>query len=187
MRLGIASLVAALTLSPAALAGEKNGVTMPDTVQVDGKTLKLNGMGVREATFLNVDVYVAGLYLEQPSSDASQVLASPGVKRIVLHFVRDADKGKMTDALKESYQKNATVPLEKIQPQIDQLQSWMRDFKKGDVLTLTFLPGQGVEVTDGTKRLGLVPGDDFARSTLSVWLGAKPPNKGLKKGLLGEH
>jgi hypothetical protein len=190
MRLGSWTFVVALMSTTAgglALAGEKNGVTMPDTVQVEGKTLTLNGMGVREATFLNVDVYVAGLYLEQPSSDPAQILASPGVKRVVLHFVRDVDKGKITDAFKESYEKNATVPLDKIKPQLDQLQSWMRDFKDGDVLTLTILPGKGVEVVAGNQRMGLVPGDDFARSTLAVWLGAKPPNKSLKKDLLGAH
>jgi hypothetical protein len=167
-----------------ALAAEKGGVTMPDTVQVAGKTLRLNGMGIREATFLNLDVYVAGLYLAQPSSDAAQILASNEPKRLVLHFVRNVDRAKITEAWKEGYEKNATVPRDRIQPQIDQLQSWMRDFDKGDVLTFTFLPGQGVELAINDTRAGLLAGDDFARSTLSIWLGAKPPNKELKKDLL---
>jgi hypothetical protein len=37
-------------------------------ITVAGKTLTLNGMGLREATILNIDVYVAGLYVEHPST-----------------------------------------------------------------------------------------------------------------------
>ena len=187
MRFGSSALVVALTIgiSGAARAGEKAGVTMPDTVQVAGKTLMLNGMGVREATFLNLDVYVAGLYLEQKSSDPSQILASPGAKRLVLHFVRDVSKGKITDAWSEGYKKNATVPREQLQPQIDRLNGMMRDFKKGDEMTFDFVPGVGVMVSVGGQVPTVLPGDDFARSTLAIWLGAKPPNGGLKNGLLG--
>lgn len=189
MRIGSWSLIAALmiTAGGAAYAGEKAGVTMPDTMQVAGKTLTLNGLGVREATILNIDVYVAGLYLEKVSSDPAQILASDQVKRLVLRFKRDVDRGKIVDAWDEGYEKNATVPREKIKTQIAALDSWMRDFKDGDMLTFTFLPGQGVEVHLGATRAGLLPGDDFARSTLAIWLGSKPPNKGLKKGLLGKH
>lgn len=52
--------------NPAA-AGTKAGVTMRDTVTVANKQLVLNGMGLREATFLNIDVYVAGLYVDRKS------------------------------------------------------------------------------------------------------------------------
>jgi len=47
------------------VAGELAGVTFPDQISVDSRTLLLNGMGLREATILKVDVYVAALYLER--------------------------------------------------------------------------------------------------------------------------
>jgi len=43
------------------LGREVAGVKMPDTVTVEGKTLKLNGMGLRKKVMFKV--YVAGLYL----------------------------------------------------------------------------------------------------------------------------
>ena len=44
-------------------AGGRAGVTLPDQATVEGRTLILNGMGLRRATWLRVKVYVAGLDL----------------------------------------------------------------------------------------------------------------------------
>jgi hypothetical protein len=37
---------------------------MSDSIAVENRPLTLNGMGVRTKTFLNIKVYVVGLYLE---------------------------------------------------------------------------------------------------------------------------
>ena len=55
------ALLLALAAVPASSAREVAGVTLPDTVSVEGKTLKLNGAGLR--TKVVFKVYVAGLYL----------------------------------------------------------------------------------------------------------------------------
>jgi len=44
-------------------AADLDGVTLPDTMQLDGSELVLNGMGTRKATMFKVKVYVMGLYL----------------------------------------------------------------------------------------------------------------------------
>ena len=177
----------ALLVTPPALAARKSGVTLPDQVQVGGKVLALNGIGLREATFLKVDVYVAGLYLEHPSSDPATILGTPGLKRIVLHFVRDVSKGDIVKAWNEGFSNNAVVPVGQLQPEIARLNAWMPSFKKGDTLVLTFYPGVGVTVDVNGTRKGVLPGDDFARSLLSIWLGPKPPTAELKRSLLGHH
>ena len=59
------ALVLTVVLGAAtATAATKAGVTMPDSVTVETKTLSLNGLGLREATIFDVDGYVAGLYVE---------------------------------------------------------------------------------------------------------------------------
>src|SRR5690349_2730823 len=83
----------ATTLPRPVAAGDKAGVKLPDAIEVATRPLKLNGMGLREATFLNIDVYVAGLYLETASSDPVAILQSTQVKRLVIRFVRDVDRG----------------------------------------------------------------------------------------------
>jgi hypothetical protein len=177
-------LIAAAT---PALAGTKAGVTMPDTITVAGKPLVLNGMGLREATILDIDVYVAGLYVEHASSNPGDLIGSNQVKRIVLQFVRDVDRGDIVKAWNEGFAHDATVPAAQLRPMIDQLDAWMPDMKSGHTLMFTYVPGQGVAVdVDGTRK-GVLQGDDFARSLFSIWLGPKPPNKALKRGLLGDH
>jgi len=180
-------LTALLAVVPAAYAGERAGIKMADTVTVGGKSLTLNGMGLREATMLKVDVYVAGLYLETVSSNAQKILASNETKVIVLRFKRDVDHDDIVKAWREGFEKNATVPIAKLKPLIDQLDQWMPSFHKGDVLTFTLVPGQGVAVDINGRRKGVLGDDDFARSLLSIWLGPKPPTSSLKTGMLGRH
>jgi hypothetical protein len=161
---------------------------MPDSVNVAGKQLVLNGMGLREATFLNVHVYVAGLYVERRSSDAEQLIASNQSKQIVLRFVRSVDRGDIVKAWREGFSANARVPMAALQARIDQLDSYMPEkLADGDTLTFTYLPGRGTEVAVNGATKGLIPGDDFGRSLVAIWLGPKPPGKGLKQGLLGGH
>ena len=174
------------TIGPA-MAGKKAGVTMRDTVTVDGTQLMLNGMGLREATWLKVDVYVAGLYLEKVSSDAGTIVSSKQTKVLVLRFVRDVGRSDIVKAWSDGFKGNATVPISSIKKHIDQLNAWMPAFEDGDTLTFTYIPADGVRVDINGVRKGVIADDDFARSLFSIWLGPKPPTGALKKGLLGNH
>jgi hypothetical protein len=57
----------------------------------------------------------------------------------------------------------------------------------GHRIGFTYLPGQGVQVRAGGTIKGTIPGDDFARALFEIWLGAHPPNAGLKAGMLGRR
>jgi len=57
--------------------------------------------------------------------------------------------------------------------------------KTGQRLTFTHKPGAGIQVNVNGTVKGTIKGDDFARAFLSIWLGANPPNPGIKSGLLG--
>ncbi len=176
-----------LIAAGSASAGKKAGVTMPDQIVVAGKQLYLNGMGLREATWLGIDVYVAGLYVEHPTSDAATLIRSNETKQMVMKFVRDVGRKDILKAWNDGFANNATVPTSQIKAEIDQLNAWMPSFKEGDTLFFTYVPGQGVAVQINGERKGMIKGDDFARSLFSIWVGPKPPTKDLKKGLLGSH
>lgn len=188
MRFLIFVLMASLAIAPTdALAGKKAGITMPDTVSVGNKTLVLNGMGLREATWLKVDVYVAALYVETASSDPARLINSDQTKRLVLRFVRDVGRDDILKAWNDGFKNNATVPLGRIQSNIDRLNTWTPAFKDGDTLVFTYVPGAGVAVDINGARKGVIKDDDFARSLFAIWLGPKPPTSALKKGILGSH
>jgi len=149
--------------------------------------LVLNGLGVREATVFNVDVYVAGLYLPQRSSDPATILRPDEAKVLQMVFVHDVTRDQMNKAFREGFEKNAgTSPLG-LSPRIDQLIGYMADLKKGDTLVFTALPGAGVEVRANGQLKGTIAGDDFAQAFFRIWLGPHPPNAGLKEGLLGRQ
>ena len=73
-------LLATLMLSLCTLVSgaEVAGVQVPDTATDGGKTLKLNGAGLRKKAIFKV--YVAGLYVENPMHDAAALLSSNQVK-----------------------------------------------------------------------------------------------------------
>jgi hypothetical protein len=185
----VASLLIALfTMVPLqADAGRKAGVTMPEQITVAGKRLSLNGMGLREATMFKVNVYVAGLYVERPSSNPAELIDSDETKVIVLTFVRDVDRGDITKAWTDGFEHNPVVPHGTVQAEIDQLNNWMTGMKKGQTMTFTYVPGTGTTVNVAGKRMGTIQGQDFARSLFAIWLGHKPPSSALRKGLLGSH
>ena len=179
---------AAIALCASTVWGaERAGVQMPDTLSVQGRNLVLNGLGVREATVFNVDVYVAGLYIPERSSDPATILRPDEPKVLRMVFVHDVSRDQMTKAWHEGFEKNAGTSLTALSPRIDQLNSYMTDHKKGDILTFTDVPGLGVEVRAGGQLKGTIPGDDFAQALFRIWLGPSPPNEGLKDGLLGRR
>jgi hypothetical protein len=167
------------------MAGELAGVSMPDRLEVEGEELVLNGLGLRKA-YGFAKVYVAGLYLEERSSDANAIIASDGLKRVDMKFLRGVKAPKMTAAWEEGFEKNAGDDFGKLEERLDRLNSWIVDLKKGDVMAYTYVPGHGVTMTINGEDRGTIEGADFARALWSVWLGPEPPNEGLKTGMLGE-
>ena len=160
-------------------------VNSPDQAVVDGATLALNGLGLRQATALKVNVYVAALYVAKPANDPETILAASTPKRLVLHFVRGVGRSDLTKAWDEGFEANAKAQLPALKERVEKFKSLMTDMKAGQQMSFTHKPGKGVAVDIGGAPKGMIEGDDFARALLSIWLGAHPPNAGLKAGLLG--
>ena len=181
----ISFVCGALALTPrAADAAKKSGVEMSDTVNVAGQILKLNGLGTREATIFAIDVYVAGLYVPTPSKDPKVLMTSNVPKKLVLQFVRDVDADDITGAFTDSFKRNKFG--DNIKAQLKRLNGWMTDMKDGQSMSFTYVPDKGLTVEVNGKVKGVVAGRDFHSSFLAIWLGANPPNSGLKRGLLGK-
>ena len=130
------AVVAALALSLAApplIAKELAGVKAADTLSVGGKTLTLNGLGLRKK--IGFKVYVGGLYLEAPSKDAAAIVAADAPKAIRMHFTRGIGKDKLVDAFKEGFENNTKDKGAAEKPAIDKFLSWVSDVKDGDAWT----------------------------------------------------
>lgn len=180
----LAAIVACLALYAAPASAKKcAGVTLPDETTVAGEDLVLNGLGIREATIFSVDVYVAGLYLPERSSNGSRIAASEQKKKLVMAFVREVDRSDIVDAYRESFRQTASG--KDLDEEISTLLGWMTGMSSGETQMYTYVPGEGLTVELKGETKGTIEGADFAEAFLNIWLGSNPPNPGLKRGLLG--
>jgi len=173
-------LVSMFQLHAASLAG----ITLPDTAQVGSSKLVLNGLGLR--TKVIVKVYVAGLYVEQKSSDPNAIIKSDTPKQIVMKFLHGASKNQMADAFNESFNDNTPDAVKTMKPDIDRLIGALEPVNTGDQMVFTYVPGTGTTFAMNGKDKVTIAGAAFGQVLMSVWLGPKPPNADLKKGLLGQ-
>ena len=109
--------LAILALAFPLMAKEIGGVKLDDKITVDGKTLNLNGGGIR--TKFMVKVYVAGLYVENLSRDANQLITSDQAKQVRIVMSRDIGKSKMTEAVEEGFEKNAKAQLQALRDRLN--------------------------------------------------------------------
>src|SRR5947209_3668079 len=100
-RIGALVLAMILLAVRPGVSAERDGVSLPDRQQVNGVTLYLNGVGVRTYSVLQVHIYVAGLYLTHPSSNADQILRSGETKLLSLYFLHDVTAEQARTAWRE--------------------------------------------------------------------------------------
>jgi hypothetical protein len=175
------ALAVALFSFPA-LAAELEGVKADDTMTVEGKELKLNGQGLRVKVFFKV--YVASLYVETPSKDAATLLKADEIRRVELKMLRDLDQKTIVEAIRGGFEKNSGKGFDALKERLDKFVEKITDLKKGQALTIQYVPGKGTRV-EGVEGSFTAPGKDFADALFSVWIGNNPVDDGLKKGMLG--
>jgi chalcone isomerase-like protein len=182
-----AALLLALLAAPS-LAAEVAGVKVDDRAKVDASELVLNGAGLRTKFFLKI--YVSGLYLTEKRTNAGEVLALPGAKRITMRLMRDVTAKQLTDALDVGIRTNTSAPereaLEGRLAELNAIMSALQSAKEGDLIALDWLPGTGTRIVlNGEARGKPIAGEDFYRALLRIWLGEDPAQESLKKALLG--
>jgi hypothetical protein len=165
------------------------GVDIPDTVTLtDGSpALVLNGAGIRKKFFM--DIYVGALYLPAKTGDASAILADTGPASVLMHFLhKEVGKDKITGGWNDGLAANHTAEeMAALQPILNAFNALFDTVHEGDVIRIDHLPGSGTRVLINGAASGTVPGDDFYRALLKIWLGAHPVSKALKQGMLGRH
>lgn len=166
------------------IAGTLAGITLPDSLDVDGQKLVLNGMALRKKVVFKV--YVAGLYLPAKEKNSEKILAADGTRCTVMHFLRSVDAAAISEAWFEGLKANTPNHSPELKKQFDTLATLMEDVQEGDKLVFTYLPGKGIEVKVKGKVKATLPGKAFADALFACWIGKKPgPGEGFKQGLLG--
>jgi hypothetical protein len=79
--------------------------------------------------------------------------------------------------------------MKALEPRIQQLQAIMlsmKEAKKGMRITLDWTAAGTAVTIDGKAAGQPIPGEDFYRALLKIWLGEKPVQADLKGALLGD-
>ncbi len=173
----------ALGLQPAA-ATRLAGVNMPLTETVGTTKLVLNGIGLRTYSMLGIHIYVAGLYLQQPSHDANAILASPGIKLVQMHFVHNVSVAAMRGAWRRGLMKNCVAPCVLSQSLLAQFLAALRPVSAGENVTIEFRP-DGAQAYYNGVSVGYINDPSFARLMLAVFIGQNATVPSLKRALLG--
>jgi hypothetical protein len=167
-------------------AAQLDGVRLPRTLQMDGKTLRLNGIGLRTYSILGIHIYVAGLYLEHLSGNAEEILHSRQTKLLTIQFERDVSAEEARGAWRTGLNSNCQAPCHLDPTDIAQFLAEIPAVRAGDSYSF-FFTGQGVAVVADGKQLGTIDHPQFAEAMLATFLGPVPASTSLKAELLGGH
>jgi long-chain acyl-CoA synthetase len=147
-----------------------------------------------------VKVYAGGLYLGDESKTALAGFKGEAAKptqavfdaisdanfprMFVLHFVRDVDSGKITEAFQEGLSKSANLNDPEIQNDAKAfLSANAINMKEGQQLKI-YLKGEDIIVIrpDGTSQT--IKNKKLAPAVARIWLGKEPISDDLKKGMV---
>jgi hypothetical protein len=187
-RLRLAFAAAALAATLPAAAAEVAGVKFADRVEAQGKQLVLNGAGLRRKFIFKV--YAMALYLPARAATAAAAIDAHGPKRVSIGMLRDVSAKTFSNALREGIEDNhSEAEARALEPRVKQLEALMDkvgEAKEGMRIALSWLPGTGTELAvDGAPAGDPIPGEDFYRALLRIWLGPHAVQDNLKRALLG--
>ena len=189
LALSLSLALASALLSPAHAVVEVAGVKFEDTYSLAGQTLQLNGAGLRKMMFIKV--YTFGLYVQRKETTPQALLNVPGYKSMHVVLKRDVKAQKLIDALVTGVEINTPeAELLTLRPRLEHLANGLRsagEIEEDTMVKIEFVPGLGTVVSHNDRILVKdLPGEDFYRALMRIWLGEKPADRSLKAQLLGE-
>ena len=159
-------------------------------VKVEGMTLL--GAGLRTRTFLKVKVYAAGLYVADPALTGPLAafkgqLSSPAFyaelvrgdfpKQVTMKFLRDLGADQIQEAMRD-----ALAGADKAR--VDAFVGYVPASQSGQECVLRWAPGGTLETVMAGAPRPPIADKAFASAVFAIWLGEKPIQADLKKGMV---
>lgn len=159
-------------------------VDVPETAEVAGRTLALNGVALYEASFLQIDIFVAALYLEKPSHDAAIAASCDGPTEFDFFWLYDPSRDQIAEPWRETMRANAGADLGRFEARIERLVSHLRAPAEGQRWRFVYSPGVGLTLKIDEAPVVTIPGQDFCRLFMGGHVGERAESD-MRKGLLG--
>ena len=189
----VSALVLGCAVSGALASVDVSGVPLEETVTVGGQQLKLNGAGFRKRGYFKIDV--TALYLQQKYNTLEAVENAPGAKRLQLIIQQDITGSQASRYFLIDFEASATpAEFAKLITEVSQvgdIYSALPKIKKGDIVTMDWIPGKGLIATLNGNVLtphgapsAYMNSELLARVMLRMYIGGKTPAE-LHDNLLG--
>jgi len=174
-------------LATPAWAARIEGVSLPDTAIVRGQHLVLNGAGVRSVFIF--DIYVAALYAPERTGEAQHIMRDERPVRVSMHFIRGGSgPGLLARGWTAGFERNQSPSaMAMLKARLRQFNAMFGSVGKGDVFMFDFLTDHTTRISINGLRRGVIPGADFQRALLGVWLGEHPADQSLKRAMLKQN
>lgn len=183
----LAIVMALASVATPVSAATVTGMEVADTIDAGGTELVLNGAGAR--TKVVIKVYVGALYLSAKSKDAAAIVSADEPMAIRLYVTSKLLNAKrMKKALSDGFNNSTGGNLEPVQDGVDTMMGLLSgELKKGDEVTMTYIPGTGTVVSNGDSSADTtIEGLPFKQALFGIWLSDKPAQASLKDDMLGK-
>lgn len=156
--------------------------TLPNNTTLSGEEMMLNGAGMREKMW--IDLYAGGLYVQSKSNNANTIINADAPMAIKMHIVSGmVSQSKMIGAVTDGFEKS-TSGKATAEEKASFIACFNDEIVKEDVFDVVYANGTTIVYKNG-KEKGSVSGLEFKKALFGIWLGNKPADKDLKKGMLG--
>jgi hypothetical protein len=188
----MALVLMALPMTAGAIVEPGTKLEYDDTVTVEGQSashaLKVTGVGLREKTFMKVNVYAIVSYVAEGTQlkgdQGKALLELDAPKMIKMDLLRGFSREKLVNAFKDVIEKNYD-DYSAFSADMDAFFAYFtEDAQEGDALSFTYLPGEGLKTIKNGEEMGVIDNFEFVKALWTVWFGEKPASGGLKKDLL---
>lgn len=130
------------------------------------------------------------MYLAAKKTEAEAIYADPGPKRVGMDILANEVTANelissMNNALAVNLSPHELALIEKRIRDLNAMMGSIKTIGKGSVVHLDYIPEVGTRVTvNGQERI-TIPGEDFFRAMLHIWIGNKPVDGRLRDAMLG--
>ncbi len=185
-------LILLLPLASGAIVEPETEMEYDDTmtIEIEGAsfTLAATGVGLREKTFMKVNVYVIVSYVvegvELAGDQGMALLNLDAPKMIRMDLVRGFSREKLVNAFKDVIEENYD-DRSAFQTDMDTFFAYFKnDAEEGDILIFTYVPGMGMKTVLNGEEQGVITNFEFVKALWTVWFGEDPASDGLKEDLL---
>lgn len=177
-------LVASINHTAPAHGRRVADVDVPDTSEVAGRTLVLNGAALYEASFLEIDIFVAALYLEKPTRSGRSASSCEGPVEFDFFWLYEPSLSQIEVPWRDTMRANAGANLGRLEARIEQLIKALRAPVEGQRWRFAFAPDKGLTFSIDGAPIVTVPGQDFCQLFMGGHVG-EHADETMRRGLLG--